>query len=292
LINIQLVPGTGATFFTSPFVFCTDLPYHKAHTMKPLSNNNQSTASSMTVTDHESIQALLAEAEAAKKKAHPPQPKSTPKRYQSAVGTSATSTIATSSRHSDSSSVGNKRPRNDYYGPVEKYGNNDNGDETKVLTEKKKPDFGLSGALLGSTTSGSGGCGTIYKGVELKFQEPPEARTPNTQWRLYVFKDDKQIDTLHIAKQSAYLIGRNEDIADIFVSHPSISSQHAVIQYRAVPNKDTGKLSCQPYLLDLESTNGSFINGVQIESARYYQLKKGDVIKFGSSTREYVLLAA
>ena len=132
----------------------------------------------------------------------------------------------------------------------------------------------------------------MYKGVVLKFQEPLEARTPNTQWRLYVFKDDKQIDTLHIAKQSAYLIGRNEDVADILVAHPSLSSQHAVIQYRALPNKDTGKLSCQPYLLDLESTNGSFINGVRIDPARYYQLKKGDVLKFGASTREYVLLSA
>jgi smad nuclear-interacting protein 1 len=44
--------------------------------------------------------------------------------------------------------------------------------------------------------------------------------------------------------------------------------------------------------MDLESTNGSFINGVRIDPARYYQLKKGDVLKFGASTREYVLLSA
>ena len=156
--------------------------------------------------------------------------------------------------------------------------------------EKKRPDFGLSGALA-KDQSGTGGS-NVYKGVLLKFQEPPEARTPNTLWRLYVFRGDEQIDTLHVSKQSAYLFARNEDIADILLQHPSCSSQHAVLQYRAVPSKETGKLTCQPYLMDLESTNGSFINGVRIDPARYYQLKKGDVLKFGASTREYVLLTA
>jgi smad nuclear-interacting protein 1 len=50
------------------------------------------------------------------------------------------------------------------------------------------------------------------------------------------------------------------------------------------------KLQCRPYLMDLESTNGTFINGVRLDSARYYELKRGDVITFGASTREYVLL--
>lgn len=153
--------------------------------------------------------------------------------------------------------------------------------------EKQKPNFGLSGTLTADSSNG----GNVYKGVVLKFQEPPEARAPNTFWRLYVFKGEKELDTLHISKQSAYLIGRNEDIADICVQHASCSSQHAVIQYRALPGKD-GRLNCQPYLMDLESTNGTFLNGVRIDAARYYQLKKGDVIKFGASAREYVLLTA
>jgi smad nuclear-interacting protein 1 len=42
--------------------------------------------------------------------------------------------------------------------------------------------------------------------------------------------------------------------------------------------------------MDLESTNGTFLNGIKIDPARYYQLKKGDVLTFGASTREYVLL--
>lgn len=184
-------------------------------------------------------------------------------------------------------------PAHDYYGPASGRATVALGDDEPDVGEtadKKKPDFGLSGALS-ADNSGRGGS-NMYKGVLLKFQEPPEARTPNTQWRVYVFKGEEQIDTLHVSKQSAYLWGRNEEIADIPLQHPSCSSQHAVLQYRSLPHKETGKLTCQPYLMDLESTNGSFINGVQIDAARYYQLKKGDVLKFGASTREYVLLNA
>lgn len=162
----------------------------------------------------------------------------------------------------------------------------DNHDTAPALPAEK-PNFGLSGALAKDEVLGNS-----IKGTVLKFSEPPEARAPNTHWRLYVFKEDKQIETLHVSKQSAYLFGRNPDIADIVLLHGSCSSQHAVMQYRALPHKELGKLHCQPYLMDLESTNGSFINGVQLDAARYYQLKKGDVLKFGASTREYVLLTA
>uniref|UniRef100_A0A7S0KXQ7 FHA domain-containing protein n=1 Tax=Asterionellopsis glacialis TaxID=33640 RepID=A0A7S0KXQ7_9STRA len=104
---------------------------------------------------------------------------------------------------------------------------------------------------------------------------------------------EQPLDTLHISKQSAYLIGRQEVIADIHLAHASISSQHAVLQYRAVQiSGNNQKTSCQPYVMDLESTNGTFLNGVKIDAARYYQLKRGDVLQFGASTREYVLLTA
>ena len=195
-----------------------------------------------------------------------------------------------------------KRNNNEasYYGPQGgggNYGNTKNDDEKvnekeespqdqKNAPPKQKANFGLSGAL----TKDEGGGGNVYKGVVLKFREPPEARCPNTQWRFYLFKGKDLMDTLHISKQSAYLMGRNADIADIHMAHPSLSSQHAVLQYRAMPTKDGKRLSCQPYIMDLESTNGTFINGIKIDSAKYYQLKKGDVLKFGASTREYVLM--
>lgn len=38
------------------------------------------------------------------------------------------------------------------------------------------------------------------------------------------------VDVLHIQRQSAYLIGRDKTVVDIFVEHPSCSKQHAAIQ--------------------------------------------------------------
>ncbi|KAJ2738793.1 Smad nuclear-interacting protein 1 [Coemansia sp. BCRC 34490] len=46
----------------------------------------------------------------------------------------------------------------------------------------------------------------------------------------------------------------------------------------------------RPYIIDLSSTNGTFLNGERIPSQRYVELRSEDVIKLGFSTREYVLL--
>jgi smad nuclear-interacting protein 1 len=110
--------------------------------------------------------------------------------------------------------------------------------------------------------------------------------------RFYVYKGEDLLETLHINRQSAYLCGRNTDIADIPLLHPSCSSQHAVVQFRATPDSSTGKINTRPYIMDLESANGTLLNDIPIDAARYYQLKKGDVLRFGASTREYVLLTA
>jgi smad nuclear-interacting protein 1 len=173
-----------------------------------------------------------------------------------------------------------------------KNNSNREGEEEEAAAEKPvpdiKPNFGLSGTL--TKDEGSSGS-NVYKGIVLKFREPPEARAPNTLWRFYVFKGQELLETLHISKQSAYLMGRNADICDVPMAHPSLSGQHAVLQYRALPTKqDPSKVSCQPYIMDLESTNGTFLNTVRIDAARYYQLKKGDVLTFGASKREFVLL--
>ena len=39
--------------------------------------------------------------------------------------------------------------------------------------------------------------------------------------------------------------------------------------------------------MDLNSTNGTFLNKEEITPGQWYKLSDGDVIKFGCSTREY-----
>jgi len=43
-------------------------------------------------------------------------------------------------------------------------------------------------------------------------------------------------------------------------------------------------------MIDLDSTNKTFVNNNIIPPSRYYELKASDTIKFGFSSRDYVLI--
>ncbi|KAJ1434484.1 SMAD/FHA domain-containing protein [Ochromonadaceae sp. CCMP2298] len=156
---------------------------------------------------------------------------------------------------------------------------------------KEKANFGLTGALAKDEVTGN-----IVKGVVLKWSEPLDSAKPDRQWRLYVFKGEELVETLHIHRQSSYLVGRDDRVADIVVAHPSCSKQHAVIQFRkkkvrlgAGVGADVEELVI-PYLLDLQSAHKTLLNGQVVEDSRFYELREKDCFKFGASTREYVLL--
>jgi len=173
----------------------------------------------------------------------------------------------------------------DFSRESERYGKPMKEESPKPKIEKEKPDFKPSGKLATVNKDGSG--------PALKWGEPPEARLPTKRWRLYVFKGDKPLDPYYVHRQSAYLFGRDRLVADIPVDHPSCSKQHAVLQYRMISkeNEDGDTIKeVKPYIIDLGSTNGTFINSERIEDSRYYELRESDVIKFGLSTREFVLL--
>ena len=158
-------------------------------------------------------------------------------------------------------------------------------EEEKKPVEKEKPNFGLSGKLTEDTNT--------VNGVVIKYSEPSDARKPKRRWRLYPFKGETAMPVLYVHRQSAYLMGRDRKIADIPLDHPSCSKQHAVLQYRLVPFKREGGgdgKRLKPYVIDLESANGTFVNGVKLEPRRYHELLERDVLKFGFSSREYVLL--
>ncbi|CAD6919189.1 unnamed protein product [Tilletia controversa] len=149
------------------------------------------------------------------------------------------------------------------------------------------PDFGTSGLLAAASNN--------VDGVALKYHEPPEARKPKSGkgWRLYVFKDGKDVDLIHLTRQSCYLFGREQRVVDIPLEHPSASKQHAVIQFRQITTRSEfgdQSSSIRPFFIDLESANGSYLNGNEVPTSRYVELKSGDTLKFGASSREWVLL--
>lgn len=104
-----------------------------------------------------------------------------------------------------------------------------------------------------------------------------------------------------LGRQSCYLFGRDRTVVDIATEHPSCSKQHAVIQFRQVTKRNEfGDVqrsvkyvilrSHRPFLIDLDSANGCYVNGDDVPPSRYYELRSGDTCQFGASTREYVLL--
>jgi len=157
------------------------------------------------------------------------------------------------------------------------------GGKPKAPQLVAKPNFGLTGALATDSQTGN-----VYKGVVLKWTEPDDARKPEKGWRLYVFKEGVLKDTLHLHRQSAYLVGRH-DVADLKIEHPSCSKQHAVLQFRR-REEEGGAAVVKPYLMDLESVNKTRLNGEEIPPARYVELRPQDMIQFGLSSREYVLM--
>ncbi|KAJ3321397.1 hypothetical protein HDV06_004382 [Boothiomyces sp. JEL0866] len=150
----------------------------------------------------------------------------------------------------------------------------DESGSKKPKEEKEMPNFSQSGALAKDLNT--------VNGVLLKYSEPPEARLPDTKYRLYAFKNEKA-DIISIHRQSAYLVGRERKVCDIPLDHPSISSQHAVLQYRQIKVKDEYGVEGRKtnlYIIDLESSNGTVVNKKKIPPSRYYQLLVGDVVKF------------
>jgi len=149
----------------------------------------------------------------------------------------------------------------------------------------EKPNFGLSGALAKDSRTGN-----VRKGKQSKWAEPADAKVPMDMWRLYVFKDDQLEDTLFLHRQSAFLFGRDAEVADIVVNDASVSKQHAVLQMRLPVG--SGLASAKPYIIDLESTNGTRINGDEVKTSHYVELKDGDVLTFGQCTVDYVVQLA
>lgn len=164
------------------------------------------------------------------------------------------------------------------------------GDEPEK--PKEKPNFGNSGLLAAASNSITQADGTT---VTLKYHEPPEARKPSPRdsWKLFVFKGQDIVDTIELSMRSCWLIGRDVAVVDLPAEHPSISKQHAVIQFRYTEKRNEfgdkiGRV--KPYLIDLESANGTMLNGEKVPESRYLELRNKDMLQFGSSTREYVLM--
>jgi len=96
---------------------------------------------------------------------------------------------------------------------------------------------------------------------------------------LEVYKKGKLVEIVKdVNRKKMTIFGRNKDLCDIVLQHPSISRQHAAIVHGSSGNM---------YLIDLGSSHGSTNNKQKLTAEKREVLRDGDIIRFGASTREY-----
>lgn len=84
-------------------------------------------------------------------------------------------------------------------------------------------------------------------------------------------------------KASDVIIGRGAD-ADIRLNEDSVSKKHAVISYGCGFGDYSGKVDNSFYISDLNSTNGTILNGSVVSSDQALRLNDNDMIVLGSTT--------
>jgi pSer/pThr/pTyr-binding forkhead associated (FHA) protein len=84
-----------------------------------------------------------------------------------------------------------------------------------------------------------------------------------------------------IDEKKYYLFGRNPDLNDFDVNHASCSRVHAALVYH--------KHLQRMFLLDLDSTHGTFVGSVRLEGQKPTQIPLDSSFRFGASTRVYTL---
>lgn len=130
---------------------------------------------------------------------------------------------------------------------------------------------------------------------ELSYTEPNWSGRPSSHYLLSIIKNGVEIDSVDLVKPYC-VIGRLP-ICDVHLEHPSISRYHAILQHKSVgtPNAPESTLfSTNPrdigfYLYDLGSVHGTFLNKNKIEPRCYYRVRVGQTMRFGGSSRIFVL---
>ena len=131
---------------------------------------------------------------------------------------------------------------------------------------------------------------------EVPYNEPKWSGKPlSNSYLLSVIKNGVQINTIKLIKPY-YTFGRLLT-CDVHLEHPSISRYHAIIQHRpdsATDIPESTLFSTNPcdagfYIYDLGSTHGTFLNKNKLQPCCYYRIRIGQTIKFGGSSRIFVL---
>lgn len=135
----------------------------------------------------------------------------------------------------------------------------------------------------------------------LPYSEPRWSSPPTEPYSLTVIKNGTVVQEVDISRKAFHVFGRLP-VCDVSLEHPSISRYHAILQCRpqdadgvdAATGGNHTLFSTNPteaglYVYDLGSTHGTFLNKNKIQPRCYYRLRVGQMVRFGGSSRMFVL---
>lgn len=121
---------------------------------------------------------------------------------------------------------------------------------------------------------------------------PPPCQGENTldeegycdHYFLEVIKNGIVIEKISLSKD--FISFGRLDVCDVLCEHPTLSRYHAILQYSS---GDHPQYSQGFYVYDLNSTHGTYVNKTKVAPKQYTSFKLNSILKFGQSTRLYVL---
>lgn len=149
--------------------------------------------------------------------------------------------------------------------------------------------------------------------INCSYVEPKWSKKPADKhvYSFDVLKNGIIVENIkNLQHQAFWLIGKLPE-NHIPMAHPTISRYHAVFQYRpevmvnntdntavdetkqdsaaATKQQKSSEIEKGWYLYDLNSTHGSFVNKMKIPPKTYVRVRVGYMIRFGGSTRNFIL---
>lgn len=162
--------------------------------------------------------------------------------------------------------------------------------------EEKRDEPNFESGVLSGAKNSSGGV-EVTEVRDITYSEPVDATEPpqSNPFNLFLFEpgQDDPVDKMQLDKRGYYRFGRDSQLNDVALVELSCSKVHAALQFRKIENvNDEGETSYQTnlYVIDLDSTNGTFINDKQIPTSRYVQVLPKDVLSFGDLSTDYVVV--
>ncbi|KAJ2355051.1 hypothetical protein GGF43_002914 [Coemansia sp. RSA 2618] len=114
----------------------------------------------------------------------------------------------------------------------------------------------------------------------LNYEQPANAGAPPHDYTLDVIKAGCQVESHAVPTQKSFFTFGRLPICDFPMDHESISRYHAVLQFH-----NDGP----PSIVDLGSSHGTYINKIQTAAKIPVQVRAGDQIRFGMSSRIWIL---